>query len=51
MSTARERQEERRQERLREVERQIARGSLVVRQMTPAERAAHPPQNRTRKRS
>jgi hypothetical protein len=39
MITVRQRQEERRQEKLREVQRQIRRGSLIVRKMTSAEQA------------
>jgi hypothetical protein len=42
MKTQREQREERRQNGLREVERQIRQGSLLVRQMTAAERAANP---------
>jgi hypothetical protein len=42
MKTQREKREERRQNGLREVERQIRIGSLVVRQMTAAERATYP---------
>ena len=42
MKTQREKREERRQNGLREVERQIRKGSPVVRQMTAAERAAYP---------
>ncbi len=49
MKSVRQRQEERRDEKLREVRRQIEDGSLVVRKMTPAERAAHPPKERKRK--
>ena len=37
--TVRERQEERREEKLQEIKRQIKDGSLVVRKMTKAERA------------
>jgi hypothetical protein len=42
MKTQREKREERRQNGLREVERQIRQGSLVVRPMTAAERATYP---------
>jgi len=42
MKTQQEKREERRQNGLREVERQIRKGSPVVRQMTAAERAAYP---------
>ena len=48
--TVRERQDERRAEKLREIRKQVKEGSLVVRKMTPAERAAHPPQHRSGKR-
>jgi hypothetical protein len=41
MKTIRQRQDERREEKLSEVRRQIADGSLVVRQMTAEERARH----------
>ena len=44
MKTARERAEERRLQKLAEVQAQIRSGSLVVRQMTPAERKSNPPQ-------
>ena len=37
--TVRERQEEQRKEKLREIKRQVKDGSLVVRQMTKKERA------------
>ena len=36
------RQEEKRAERLEEIDRQVKDGSLVIRQMTPAERKQHP---------
>lgn len=36
------RQEEKRAERLEEIERQVQDGSLVIRKMTPAERKQHP---------
>jgi hypothetical protein len=38
MKTVRQKQEERRERKLAEVQRQIRSGSLVVRQMAPAER-------------
>ena len=50
MKSVRQRQDERRDEKLREVQRQIDEGTLVVRKMTKAERAAHPPLNRERGR-
>ena len=43
MKTAKEREEERRREKLAAVEKQIRDGSLVVRQMTAEERARYPP--------
>jgi anti-sigma28 factor (negative regulator of flagellin synthesis) len=43
MSTARERAEEKRREKLTRIREQIASGELTIRQMTPAERAEHPP--------
>jgi hypothetical protein len=43
MKTAQERAEERRQQKLAEVQAQIRSGSLVIRQMTAAERARYPP--------
>jgi hypothetical protein len=49
MKTIREREAERRQEKLSEVRRQIAEGSLVVRQMTAEERARHAARPRPRR--
>ena len=50
MKTVRERQDERREAKLAHVRRQVADGSLVIRQMTREERdrypAAHPKQKR-----
>ena len=43
MKTARQRDNERRKEKLKEVRRQIDEGTLVVRKMTAKERAACPP--------
>ena len=40
----------RRQERLKEIEEQVADGSLVIRKMTAAERAKYPPRPRKSKR-
>jgi hypothetical protein len=40
MKTIREQQQERRQQKLAGVRRQVKNGSLVIRQMTPAERKA-----------
>jgi hypothetical protein len=42
MTTQREQREKRRQSRLRELHGQLRSGSLVVRQMTPEERARYP---------
>ena len=42
MSSQREQREKRRQGRLRELDLQLRSGSLVVRQMTPEERARYP---------
>ena len=42
MSSQREQREKRRQGRLREFDVQLRSGSLVVRQMTPEERARYP---------
>jgi hypothetical protein len=46
MSTARERQEQKRQEKLDLVQEQVDSGSLVIRKMTAAERKANPPRPR-----
>jgi hypothetical protein len=43
MKTIREQVEERRQSKLKSIRRQVKTGRLVVRQMTPAERAEFPP--------
>ena len=43
MTTPKERHEEQRREKLRQMEEQIRTGSLVVRQMTPEERERNPP--------
>jgi hypothetical protein len=43
MTSGQERAEERRRAKLAEVQAQIRSGSLVVRQMTAAERARYPP--------
>ena len=44
------RAEERRKERLREVARQVEEGTLVIRQMTPEERAKYPAKDRPRRK-
>jgi hypothetical protein len=46
MKTTRERAEERRQQKLADVQQQIDDGTLTVRKMTPQERAEHPPRPR-----
>jgi hypothetical protein len=43
VKTIRQRQEERREARLKEIQEAIAAGTLVVRQMTAEERAQFPP--------
>jgi hypothetical protein len=43
MKTTRERQEDQRKQKLEEMQAQIDRGSLKVRQMTPEERKANQP--------
>jgi hypothetical protein len=42
MKSVQQRQEERRQEKLDEVRRQVESGSLTIRKMTPEERKAYP---------
>lgn len=42
MKTARERAEEKREEKLADVRQQVENGSLVIRQMTAAERQRYP---------
>jgi hypothetical protein len=51
MSTHSERAERARQEKLKQIDEQVETGSLVIRQMTPAERKANPPQPPRAKRS
>jgi hypothetical protein len=50
MSTQRERAEEKRREKLKLIREQLDSGQLKIRQMTPAERAKHPPRPRPEKR-
>jgi hypothetical protein len=50
VKTLAQRQEERRQAKLEEIERDVARGTLVIRKMTSAERAKYPPRERPPKR-
>jgi hypothetical protein len=51
MKSQQERQADKRREKLLEIEKQISAGSLVVRQMTPAERKRNPPRPPRPKRS
>jgi hypothetical protein len=51
MKSTQERQQERRRAKLADVQAQISSGSLVVRQMTAAERARNPPRPARPKRS
>ncbi len=46
MATPKERADERREEKLAEMQQQIKDGTLKVRKMTKKERAAHPPKPR-----
>jgi anti-sigma28 factor (negative regulator of flagellin synthesis) len=50
LKTQRERDEERRQEKLELIQEQIKSGTLVVRKMTDEERASHQPREPRRKR-
>jgi len=43
MSTPQERAEQKRQEKLDQIQEQLSSGDLVIRQMTPAERERNPP--------
>ena len=43
MKTPAERQQEKRDEKLEQIEREVEAGSLVIRKMTPAERKKYPP--------
>jgi hypothetical protein len=43
VSTARERAEQKRRDKLALIRQQLESGALTIRQMTPAERAQHPP--------
>ncbi|MEA2333505.1 MAG: hypothetical protein QOH58_3643 [Thermoleophilaceae bacterium] len=51
MKTPKERSEERRREKLAEIEEMVDRGELSIRQMTPAERKQNPPRERKPKGS
>jgi hypothetical protein len=44
--TVRQRQAERRRQKLEDMQQQIEEGTLTIRQMTPAERKRHPPSDR-----
>lgn len=45
------RQQEKREEKLRDIREQVAEGKLVIRQMTPAERKRFPPRDPTPRRA
>jgi hypothetical protein len=46
VKTPKERDEERRREKLAEIQKQVDSGELSIRKMTPAERKANPPRER-----
>jgi hypothetical protein len=46
VKTQKDRAEERRREKLAQIRDEVAKGKLTIRQMTPEERAAHPPRPR-----
>jgi hypothetical protein len=46
VKTQKDRAEERRREKLAQIRDDVAKGKLKIRQMTPEERAAHPPRPR-----
>jgi hypothetical protein len=46
VKTHKERAEERRREKLEQIQDQVDKGQLTIRQMTPEERAANPPRRR-----
>jgi hypothetical protein len=54
MKTQRERNDEKRREKLAAIQEQVEQGTLTIRKMTPEERAANPPRpqegNRRRRR-
>ena len=50
MKTQRERNDEKRREKLAAIQEQVESGSLTIRKMTPAERKANPPRERKPKR-
>ncbi len=45
------RQQEKREEKLRDIREQVAEGKLVIRQMTPDERRRFPPRDSSRRRA
>jgi hypothetical protein len=45
------RQQEKHEEKLRDIREQVAQGRLVIRQMTPDERKRYPPREASRSRS
>jgi hypothetical protein len=51
VSTQRERDEAKREQKLKEIDEAQEQGGLVIRKMTDAERAANPPRERPPKRS
>jgi hypothetical protein len=51
MKTPKERADERRQEKLADIQEQVDAGTLSIRKMTPAERKANPPKQRKPKGS
>jgi hypothetical protein len=51
MKTPKERSEERRQEKLADIQEQVDKGLLSIRKMTPAERKENPPRERKPKGS
>ena len=50
MATQKDRAEQKRREKLELIKKQLEEGKLSIRQMTPAERAKHPPRPRDSKR-
>jgi anti-sigma28 factor (negative regulator of flagellin synthesis) len=50
MSSAWERKERAREEKLKEIKEQVEEGNLVIRKMTPEEREANPPRPPSEKR-
>jgi hypothetical protein len=51
MKSQRERDEEKKRQKLQDMEEQVRKGSLVVRQMTPEERERYQPRPSNRKRT